>query len=338
MKAKHVFCAALFGVIALASPSRAADFYEGKVVTIVVGFTPGGTYDQMARLYARHMPRFLPGKPTIVVQNMPGAGSLVATTHLANNAARDGTVLGVIGGGTVWESLLGNPQARYDPKTFNWIGGKSRDNITCLVWHTSPIRTIADAMNSEVIVGATGPGSRTMTFPKALNDIAHTKFKIVSGYPGGNEITMALEKGEVGGYCGWALGSLKQRAPQWYDEKKVRFLVQFATARDKDLADVPLAVDLAKTQADRDIMEFLTSDAVLAWTLLAPPGVPTERVTLLRGAFEAMLRDPAALAEADREKLEIDPVPGAELQALVEKLARTPPATLDAIKQINSGR
>jgi tripartite-type tricarboxylate transporter receptor subunit TctC len=338
MKTKHVFCAALLGAVALALPSRAADFYEGKVVTIVVGFTPGGTYDQMARLYARHMPRFLPGKPTIIVQNMPGAGSLVATTHLANNAARDGTVLGVVGGGTVWESLLGNPQARYDPKAFNWIGGKSRDNITCLVWHTSPIRNIADAMTREVIVGATGPGSRTMTFPKALNEIAGTKFKIVSGYPGGNEITMALEKGEVGGYCGWALGSLKQRAPQWYDEKKVRFLVQFATARDKDLQDVPLAVDLAKTQADRDIMEFLTSDAVLAWTLLAPPGVPAERVTLLRDAFEAMLRDPAALTEADREKLEIDPVPGSELQALVEKLGRTPAATLDAIKQINGGK
>ena len=268
MKIMHILAAALLACAM--TPARAAEFYEGKVATIIVGFTPGGTYDQMARLYARHMPRFLPGKPTIVVQNMPGAGSLVATTHLANTAVRDGTVLGVVGGGTVWESILGNPQARYDPKTFNWIGGKSRDNITCLVWHTSPIRTIADAMASEVIVGATGPGSRTMTFPKALNDLVGTKFKIVAGYPGGNEITMALEKGEVGGYCGWALGSLKQRAPQWYDEKKVRFLVQFASARDKDLLDVPLAVDLAKTPAHRDIMEFLTSDAVLAWTNVSP--------------------------------------------------------------------
>lgn len=336
MKIMHTLAAALLACAM--TPARAAEFYEGKVATIIVGFTPGGTYDQMARLYARHMPRFLPGKPTILVQNMPGAGSLVATTHLANTAVRDGTVLGVVGGGTVWESILGNPQARYDPKTFNWIGGKSRDNITCLVWHTSPIRTIADAMASEVIVGATGPGSRTMTFPKALNDLVGTKFKIVAGYPGGNEITMALEKGEVGGYCGWALGSLKQRAPQWYDEKKVRFLVQFASARDKDLQDVPLAVDLAKTPAHRDIMEFLTSDAVLAWTLLAPPGVPGERVALLRQAFEAMLRDPAVLAEAEREKLEIDPVPGTELQALVERLARTPPTTLEAIKQINGGK
>ncbi len=337
MKMKS-FLGALIACAALSAPLRAAEFYEGKVVTIVVGFTPGGTYDQMARLYARHMPRFLPGKPTIVVQNMPGAGSLVATTNLANNAPRDGTTLGIVGGGTVWESILGNPQARYDPKAFNWIGGKSRDNITCLVWHTSPIRSIADAMASEVIVGATGPGSRTMTFPKALNEIAGTKFKIVAGYPGGNEITMALEKGEVGGYCGWALGSLKQRAPQWYDEKKVRFLVQFATARDKDLQDVPLAVDLAKTPADKSIMEFLTSDAVLAWTLLAPPGVPAERVALLRQAFEAMLRDPAALAEAEREKLEIDPVPGTELQELVTRLSQTPAPTLEAIRQINSGK
>ncbi|MDB5650083.1 MAG: tripartite tricarboxylate transporter family receptor, partial [Hyphomicrobiales bacterium] len=206
----------------------AADFYEGKTITIVVGFTTGGTYDQMARFYARHLPRFLPGKPTVIVQSMPGAGSMVATSHLYNTANRDGTTLGIIGGGTVWEAILGNPQARYDPRQFNWIGGKSRDNITCLVWHTSPIKTIQDALSREVVVGGTGPGSRTLSFPRALNNLVGTKFKIVSGYPGGNEITLALEKGEVEGYCGWALGSLKQRASAWYDEKKVRFLVQFA--------------------------------------------------------------------------------------------------------------
>ena len=184
-------------------PAQAEEFYAGKTLTIVVGFTPGGTYDQMARFYSRNLARFIPGKPTIIVQNMPGAGSMVATAHLFNNAARDGTVLGVVGGGTMWEAILGNPQARYDPGKFHWIGGMSRDDITCLVWHTSPIRTISDAKTREVVVGATGPGSRTMTFPMALNDLAGTKFKIVSGYPGGNEITMALEKGEVEGYCGW---------------------------------------------------------------------------------------------------------------------------------------
>ncbi|MDO9353521.1 MAG: tripartite tricarboxylate transporter substrate-binding protein [Solirubrobacteraceae bacterium] len=330
--------AVLSSVLMTGASARAADFYEGKTITIVVGFTPGGTYDQMARFYSRHLPRFLPGKPTVIVQNMPGAGSMVATSHLYNAAARDGTVLGVIGGGTVWEAILGNPQARYDPKAFNWVGGKSRDNITCLVWHTSPIRTIEDVRTREVVVGSTGPGSRTMTFPKALNELAGTKFKIVAGYPGGNEITNALEKGEVEGYCGWALGSLKQRAPAWYNEKKLRFLVQFATERDRELADVPLATDLAKTPAASRIMEFLTSDATLAWTLLAPPGVPAERVALLRTAFEAMLKDPAALAEAEREKLEIGPVSGADLQALVERLAETPAETIAAIKVINNAK
>lgn len=313
--------------------AAADDFYDGKVVTIVVGFTPGGTYDQIARFYARQLPRFLPGKPTVVVQNMPGAGSMVAASHLFNNAARDGTVLGIVTGGTVWEAILGNPQVRYDPRQFNWIAGMSRDDITCLVWHTSPIMTIEDVISREVVVGATGPGSRTMSFPKALNDLIDTKFKVVSGYPGGNEITMALEKGEVEGYCGWALGSLKQRAPEWYADGKVRFLVQFATKRDADLQQVPLATELPKTEAGVRIMEFLTSDATLAWTLLAPPGLPPDRVTLLRSAFDAMLHDPTAIADAEHENLEVGPVSGAELQALVEHLSETPRDTVDAIKK-----
>ncbi|MFN3892332.1 MAG: Bug family tripartite tricarboxylate transporter substrate binding protein [Beijerinckiaceae bacterium] len=312
-----------------------ADFYQGKTINIVVGFTPGGTYDQMARFYARHLPRFLPGKPNVIVQNMPGAGSMIAATHMFNAAPKDGTALGVLGGGTVWEAALGNPRAKYDPRQFNWLVGKSRDNITCLVWHTSPVQTIEDVVRRETSVGATGPGSRTVSFPRALNELVGTRFKIVSGYPGGNEITLALEKGEVEGYCGWALGSLKQRAMNWYNEKKVRFLVQFAPKGDPDLKGVPLAVDLAKTDEARQIMEFLTSDATLAWTALTTPGVPAERVKLLRTALAQILKDKDALAEADREKLEIDPVSGEELQALVEKLYATPTATLDAIRRLN---
>jgi tripartite-type tricarboxylate transporter receptor subunit TctC len=211
----------------------------------------------------------------------------------------------------------------------------SRDDITCLVWHTSQIKTIEDVVSHEVVVGATGPGSRTMSFPKALNDLVGTRFKIVSGYPGGNEITLALEKGEVEGYCGWALGSLKQRAPDWYADGKVRFLVQFATKRDDGLPQVPLATELPKTQAGVRVMEFLTSDATLAWTLLAPPGLPAERVALLRAAFDAMLKDPTALADAKQASLEVSPVSGTELQALVERLAATPRDTVDAIKKFN---
>lgn len=335
---KKLFLAASLSLGCASGAFAQADFYQGKTINIVVGFTPGGTYDQMARFYARHLPRFLPGKPNVIVQNMPGAGSMIAAMHLYNAAPKDGTSLGVLGGGTVWEAVLGNPRAKYDPRQFNWLGGKSRDNITCLVWHTSPIKTVQDVIARETSVGATGPGSRTMSFPRALNELVGTKFKIVSGYPGGNEITLALEKGEVEGFCGWALGSLKQRAMNWYTEKKVRFLVQFAPHSDPELKDAPLAVDLAKTEQARQIMEFLTSDATLAWTAITTPGVPADRVKMLRAALAQVLTDKDALAEANREKLEIDPVSGEELQSLVEKLYATPPATLDAIRRLNEGK
>ena len=335
---KQLILAATFSLALTPGAFAQSDFYQGKTINIVVGFTPGGTYDQMARFYARHLPRFIRGKPNVIVQNMPGAGSMIAATHLYNAAPKDGTALGVVGGGTVWEAVLGNPRAKYDPRQFNWLGGKSRDNITCLVWHTSPIKTVQDVIERETSVGATGPGSRTMSFPLALNKLMGTKFKVVSGYPGGNQITLALEKGEVEGYCGWALGSLKQRAMNWYTEKKVRFLVQFAPQSDPELKDVPLAVDLAKTPEARRVMEFLTSDATLAWTILTTPGVPADRVQLLRTALAQVLKDKDALAEADKEKLEIDPVPGEELQKLVEQLFATPAPTIDAIRQLSQGK
>jgi len=333
---KRALLAACLSLSFASNAFAQTDFYRGKTINIIVGFTSGGTYDQMARFYARHLPRFLPGKPNVIVQNMPGAGSLIAATHIYNNAPRDGTTLGVLGGGTVWQAVLGNPRAKYDSREFNWLVGKSRDNITCLVWHTSPIKTIHDVVKRETAVGATGPGSRTVSFPRALNELVGTKFKIVSGYPGGNEITLALERGEVEGYCGWALGSLKQRAMDWYTSKKVRFLVQFAPTSDPDLKDVPLAIDLARDDETRRIMEFLTSDAVLAWTTLTTPGVPSERVQLLRTAFAQLLKDKVALAEAERETLEIDPVSGEELQALVDKLYATPASTLEVIRRLDS--
>ena len=209
----------------------------------MVGFTAGGTYDATARLFARYLGKHLAGNPTVIVRNMPGAGSLVATMHLYNTAPKDGTTLGIIGGGTVLEPLLGNPQAKYDARRFTWIGGRSRDNFLCVVWHTVPVSSIDDVMKRETVVGATGPGSRTLTYPKALNDLIGTKFKIVSGYPGGNEITLALEKGEVEGYCGWALGSIKTRAPQWLRDGTVRPLAQFTLSK-PDLPNVPVASDL----------------------------------------------------------------------------------------------
>jgi len=315
----------------------AADFYRGKQVTIVVGFTSAGTYDATARLFARHLGKYLPGKPTVIVRNMPGAGSLVATNSLYSSLPKDGTTLGVIGGGIVLEPLLGNPQATYDPRRLNWIGGRTRDNFLCLVWHTVPVQTLKDVIKRETVVGATGPGSRTLTYPKALNELLGTKFKMVSGYPGGNEITLALERGEVEGYCGWALGSIKTRAPDWIRDGKIRPLAQFTLGK-SDLPDVPLATDLADTEQGRRAIEFFAADSVLAWPLVAPPDVPVERLGDLRAAFDAMMKDPQFLAEAATQGLDIDPVSGSEITELVNRLYGTPSEILDLVRKINASR
>ena len=315
--------------------ARAADFYQGKQITIIVGFSAGGTYDATARLFARFLGKHLAGNPTVIVRNMPGAGSMVATTNLFNTAPRDGTTLGVIGGGTVLEPLLGNPQAKYDARQFAWIGGRSRDNFLCLVWHNVPVNRIEDVMQRETVVGATGPGSRTMTYPRALNELIGTKFKIISGYPGGNEITLALEKGEIEGYCGWAIGSIKQRAPQWLHDGTLKVLAQFTLGK-PDLPDVPLASDLPKRPEGRKAIDMLAADSVLAWPLMAPPDLPAERVRELRTAFNAMMADPELRAEAARQNLDVDAVSGDEMQSLIERLYASPAPVIDLVRKINS--
>jgi tripartite-type tricarboxylate transporter receptor subunit TctC len=273
----------------------------------------------------------------VIVRNMPGAGSLIAAKSLHSSLPKDGTTIGVVGGGVVLEPLLGNPQATYDPRRFNWIGGRTRDNFLCLVWHTVPVQTLQDVIKRETVVGATGPGSRTLTYPKVLNELLGTKFKIVMGYPGGNEITLALERGEVEGYCGWALGSIKTRAPEWIRDGKIRPLAQFTLGK-ADLPNVPLATDLAGTENGRRAIEFLAADSVLAWPLVAPPDIPAEHLIELRTAFNAMMQDPWLLAEAAAQGLDVDPVSGAEIAALVDRLYGTPPEVLELVRKINASR
>jgi len=278
-----VMCAAaLAGIVS----AEAADFYRGKQVTVVVGFTSGGTYDLTARLYARVLGRYLPGQPAVIVL----------------------------------EGLLGNAQARYDPRRLNWIGGRTRDNFLCLALGSTGVTSIADVKQRELVVGSTGPGSRTMTFPRALNELTGTRFKIVSGYPGGNEI--AMERGEVEGYCGWSLDSITSRAPDWLPSGKVTALAQFTLARSGGLPSIPFADDLAPTEAGRQALRMLASDSTLAWPLVAPPDLPTDRVAELRTAFDAASKDPELLAEARKAKLEVDPVGGHELQGLVDRWRR----------------
>ncbi len=337
LSALKAFAFPVAALLAVATPAYGADFYQGKQITITVGFTAGGLYDVSARLWARFLTKHLAGHPTVVVRNMPGSGSLVAALHTYNAAPRDGTALTVIGGGTVLEPLLGNPQATYDARRFNWIGGKSRDNFLCVVWHTVPVKTMQDVTTRETVVGSTGPGSRTLSYPKALNELIGTKFKVVTGYPGGNEISLAMERGEVEGYCGWAIGAIMARVPQWLRDGMIRPLAQFTLSK-PDLANVLVASDLPKTPTGRQAIDFLAADSVLAWPLVAPPDLPTERVNELRTAFDVMMKDPELIAEAAKMAVDVDPVSGAELQDLVRRLYDTPPEVIDVVKRVNTAR
>jgi tripartite-type tricarboxylate transporter receptor subunit TctC len=268
---------------------------------------------------------------------MPGSGSIGTTLHTYTTAPKDGTALAVISGGIAMEPLLGNPQATYDARRFNWIGGKSRDNSLCVVWHTVPVKTIEDVMTRETVVGSTGAGSRTFSYPKALNELVGTRFKVVTGYPGGNEISLAMERGEVEGYCGWAIGAIMARLPQWLTGGLIRPLAQFTLGK-SDIPNVPLASELPKTPAGRQAIDFLSADSVMAWPLVAPPGLPTERVNELRTAYDAMMKDPELIAEATKMSLEVNPVSGVEMQDLVRRLYETPPEVIELVKRVNAAR
>jgi tripartite-type tricarboxylate transporter receptor subunit TctC len=315
------------------SPSQAQEFYRGKQVNIVVGFTAGGGYDLTARLYARHYGRHIPGNPSVIVSNMPGAGSAVAAASVAQTPPQDGTRLGFIAGGAVLDPLLAGGKARYDARTFQWIGGRANEPSVCGVWHEVPVKTMQDAMTRQAIIGASGPGSRTLTYPKIMNELIGTRFKVVTGYPGGNEIAIAMERREVDGWCGISWGTAKTRLASWLRDKKLHLVTQFALTRFHELKDVPLASEFAKNEHDRRAIEFLMSDAVFAWPMFAPPGTPTERVEELRRAFEAMLKDPEFLADAAKQNMDVELVPGTELQRLTNELYATPAEVIAIVKK-----
>jgi tripartite-type tricarboxylate transporter receptor subunit TctC len=259
---------------------------------------------------------------------------MAAANHLYNLAARDGSVLGVINGAMVFEPLFGNPAAKFDPRQFAWIGGRSTETALCAVWHTAPVTSIQDVMTREISVGSIGPGSRTYNHPKMLNTLIGTKFKIVNGYPGGAEITLAMERGELDGYCGWAWGSIKSRSYEWVRDKKMRLLVQTGLQRIDELPDVPFALDLVKNKDDQNVMRILVTDTKLAWPLLAPPGLSEAKVAALRTAFDTMMKDPEVIRDAEKMQLEVEPVDGKSLQLSVAQLYGHPPGVVERAKAL----
>jgi tripartite-type tricarboxylate transporter receptor subunit TctC len=302
-----------------------AQFYKGRTVELYIGYSVGGGYDVYARLLARHMGRHIPGNPVIAPKNMPGAGSLTLANWLYGAAPRDGSVFGTIGRGIAFDPLLGTQGTKFTATELGWLGSANDEVSVCAAWGKSGITEFDDLYARPVFIGGTGAGADTDLFPKVMNNILGTKMKLVTGYPGGNDITLAMQRGEVEARCGWSWSSIKSGHLNWVKDGTIRLLVQLSLAKHPDLPDVPLIMDLVKTPEQRAILRLVFARQVMGRPFLAPPGLPPERLALLRRAFMETMNDAAFRAEAEKIKLEITPVDGEAVQKLVAENYATPP-------------
>lgn len=296
--------------------------------------TAGGGVDLFGRLLGRHMGRHIAGDPNIVVQVMPGAGGIRAANFLAQQAPRDGTAMAIFAGGPILEPLIGDRNPGYDMSQFTWIGAISKDVSLCIVRKESSVKTFADATKQQITVAGTGAGSETDTFPLVLNDLLGSKFKVITGYLGSQQTIMAIESGEVDGRCGWSLSSLKSTKPDWLADKRVHVLVQMALAKSPEMPDVPLVMDLAKTEADRQLLTLLLGTTAMARPFVAPPGLPEAKTKNLRRAFDATMKDAEFLKEAALMRADVEPTTGEEVQKLVASMYATPKAVVERAKKL----
>ena len=314
------------GAASMARAESPAEFYKGKTVELYIGYSVGGGYDLYARMLARYMGQHIPGNPTVVPKNMTGAGSLLLANWLYNVGPKDGTAFGIIGRGTGFDPMLGNQKAKFDGTKFTWLGSMNNEVSICVAWENSGVTKFEDVLTKELVVGGTGASADTDQFPKITNGVLGTKFKIVTGYPGGNEVGLAMERGEVQGRCGWSWSSVKSTHMKWYQEKKFTVLLQLALKKHPDLPNVPLVIDLAKNDEQRKISRLIFARQVMGRPFLAPPGVPHDRAEALRKAFMDTLNDKEFLADAEKAKMEINPVSGEEVEDLVKEAYATPVA------------
>ncbi|HTI87356.1 MAG TPA: tripartite tricarboxylate transporter substrate-binding protein [Alphaproteobacteria bacterium] len=319
------------------SPAQSLEsFYKGKQIQVIIGYSPGGLYDITARLLSRHMPSHIPGKPVMVPQNMPASGSIRAILTLYNVSPKDGTAVGVVARSYAIDPIFNPISEKYDPTRFNPIGSTSSEVSVAVTWFTSPVKTFEDLYTHEVTVGSTGQTDDTARFPTLTKRLTPAKIKIVTGYPGGNDVTMAMEKGEVDGRFGWSWGSIKVRSRDWLEQKKINVILQMALKKAPDLPNTPFIMDYAKTDLDRQALELIFAPQAAAWPMLAPPGLPADRLKALRAAFNATMTDPAFVAEAKKLNVEIEPMPGEEIAAMVERILSFPQAAIDRAKELSA--
>jgi tripartite-type tricarboxylate transporter receptor subunit TctC len=319
-----------FGLFALALaalevPAGAQDNLAGKTVTIYIGFGPGGGYDLYGRVLARHLGKHLPGHPTVVVSNMPGAASIRAANYVYNVAPKDGTALGIAAQSIAEEQLLGTVGVSYDVTRLAWIGRFSSNVEVAYVWHKAPVKSVDDLKTTEATFAGTGPASSV--YPHLLNAMAGMKWKVIAGYNTTSAAHLAMQRGEVDGATS-SLNTLKTTQRDWLDQGLVRILVAFAPTRRNDFADVPAVVEFGVTREDKDVLGFYANSGAVGRAVMAPPGMSAERIAMLRSAFDATMKDHDFLAEIETTKLEFEPMSGAELQALVEASSKVTSAVL----------
>jgi len=299
--------------------------FAGKTITIYVGYTAGGSYDLYGRLIARHLGQHLAGRPTVVVQNMPGAGSLKAANYLYEVAPRDGTALVVVVESTALEQALANPAAQYDAAKFTYVGRVATSNNIFMMWHSAKVQSIEDAKRSVAAMAGTGPGSIAETIPKLLNAFLGTKFKLISGYPASTEAMLAMERGEVdGSSSSWA--AVKVAKQDWLKDKKIKIILQTTPERIPELPDTPSLGEIGTTAEDRQVFALYASGSAIGRSVIGPPGIAAERVKALREGFDAMVKDPEFLADIQKINVELDPLPGAAVAKLVERALDVPAA------------
>lgn len=326
-------------MMAIATPSfaqSAEPFFRGKTINVYIGFAPGGSYDYFGRLLARHYGTHVPGHPTVIAQSMPGAGSFKAANFIYSVAPKDGTAIGIATQTIALEEALGTPGVMYKSAEFNWIGRATAIVEVTLTWQTSKTKTIEDAKLYETPVAGTGSGSPSEGYPKLLNGVIGTKFKVITGYPGSTDGMLATERGEVdGALTSW--NTLRISKQDWLQNKKINLLVQYTLERESDLASIPTIVELGKSDLDRQVLSFYASGAAVGRSFMAPPGLPADRVKMLRTAFDDMLKDREFLDEIDKAKAEFKPLSGEKLQELIASAANAPKEVIDKTRAYIQG-
>ena len=326
-----VLSAALAGSIIPASAQTPEQFYAGKTIDFVIGYPPGGSNDTSGRVVARHLGKHIPGNPTLVPKNQPGAGSFLAVNTVFNVSPKDGTVIGIGAPTIALDEKLGTQGVRFKTAELNWIGRLDSLVNIVFMWKTSPVKTFADAQKIQATLSGTGVGSTVSIYPTVMNNVLGTKFKLIMGYKGSSDAMLAVERGEVEGHStSWT--ALKVAHPDWLREGSVTILAQFALKRHADLPDIPTAVDLARNDEERAILRAVMNATEVGTAFFTTPGVPADRLTTLRRAFDATLADPELRADAEKINVGVSPMAGEELQSLVVEVSKLPPALLEKVR------